>query len=84
MGRRIVDGMGLYAVIAADELRQADDEPNAERRVELLHNAARNLDVCLRAEVLALREAGETWATIGRLLGVTRQGAQQRFGRAIR
>lgn len=38
-----------------------------------------------RAErALRLREAGETWATIGKLLDVTRQRAQQLAAKAKR
>ena len=35
----------------------------------------------LREAVHAAREAGESWATIGAALDITRQAAQQRFGR---
>ncbi|WP_188701577.1 hypothetical protein [Microbacterium nanhaiense] len=35
----------------------------------------------LRAAVLAAREAGESWTVIGAALDITRQAAQQRFGR---
>lgn len=35
----------------------------------------------LAAAVLAARAAGDSWTMIGAALGVTRQAAQQRFGR---
>ncbi len=34
----------------------------------------------LRTAVAVARANGESWATIGMVLGVTRQAAQQRFG----
>ena len=36
----------------------------------------------LRAAVLEARAAGETWAMIGPMLGVSRQAAYQRFGQS--
>lgn len=37
----------------------------------------------LRHAVRAAREAGESWTVIGAALGVSKQAAQQRFGRAV-
>lgn len=33
-----------------------------------------------RAQVMRAREAGESWAAIARLLGVSKQGLHKRFG----
>ncbi|WP_115726791.1 hypothetical protein [Actinomyces culturomici] len=35
----------------------------------------------LRSAVAAARDTGASWATIGRVLGISRQAAQQRFGK---
>lgn len=50
------------------------------RHVTEAAEAAAVADAELRAAVLRAREAGETWAMIGMMLGITRQGAYQRFG----
>lgn len=42
---------------------------------------ARALDASIRGQVDELRRRGVSWARIGDVLGVTRQAAQQRFGR---
>lgn len=34
--------------------------------------------------VMDARDAGESWASIGRALGITKQAAQQRYGRLCR
>lgn len=39
-------------------------------------------DVSLRHQVEQARKAGVTWEHIGEVLGVTRQAAQAKFGRA--
>jgi hypothetical protein len=38
-------------------------------------------DADLRAAVTQARRAGASWSDVGEVLGVTRQSAQQRFGR---
>ena len=38
-------------------------------------------EMSVREGVQRLREAAVTWETIGRALGVTKQAAQQRYGR---
>lgn len=35
----------------------------------------------LRQQVVKARQTGHSWASIGFALGITRQAAQQRFGR---
>lgn len=39
------------------------------------------VDQELHAAVQRAREAGATWANIGQALGISKAGAQQRFGR---
>jgi predicted transcriptional regulator len=46
------------------------------------HRAA--VDLRIAAEARAARAAGATWNEIGRILGITRQAAQQRFGAVAR
>lgn len=57
----------------------ADDDGD-----ELTHlTAARHsVDVLTTGLVLAMRARGESWATIGEALGISKQAAQQRYGRA--
>lgn len=37
-------------------------------------------EMLIRAEIRNLRELGVSWTKIGKALGMTRQGAHQRFG----
>jgi DNA-directed RNA polymerase specialized sigma24 family protein len=46
--------------------------------------AARELDDAMREAVTGLRGTGYSWAEIATRLGVTRQAAQQRWGRKAR
>lgn len=65
---------------AADELLAAlrvDDDTAALRALSL---AAMSTSAATTAYVAALRAAGVPWSTIGDALGMTRQGAAQRFG----
>jgi hypothetical protein len=39
------------------------------------------LDDQIRASAKALQEQGYSWAEIGRVLGISKQAAQQRFGK---
>jgi hypothetical protein len=42
---------------------------------------ADDVEAAIRTAVIALRDFGYSWADIGHRLGVTRQAAQQRWGR---
>ena len=42
---------------------------------------AADVDQAIRERVASARSMGESWASIGEALGITRQAAQQRFGR---
>jgi hypothetical protein len=46
-----------------------------------LARTARLVEDGLRAHVSMAREAGSTWQQVGDALGVTKQAAQQRYGR---
>lgn len=54
------------------------------RHLRRIAAAAKTLDEAdaeLTAAVVAAREAGDSWAMIGTALGISRQGAFQRFGK---
>lgn len=53
------------------------------RGVAVALDASRAADEDLRRAVETAREAGETWADIGEVLGTSRQAAFQRFGRPV-
>ncbi|GAS94430.1 hypothetical protein RMCC_1396 [Mycolicibacterium canariasense] len=53
------------------------------RRIIAAKKAATDADAELVAAVRAARAAGDTWDAIGMALGTTRQGAYQRFGKAM-
>lgn len=70
-------------------------DPGLERRlgrdpqahldlVVLTQRAQDEIGSLLRSAVVAARAAGHSWEQIGRSLGMSRQAAQQRFGRMIR
>jgi hypothetical protein len=58
-----------------DVITAADNLKRARRRVEAA-------DQALREAVTQARRDGASWADVGAVLGITRQSAQQRFGRA--
>ncbi|WP_298888573.1 hypothetical protein [uncultured Serinicoccus sp.] len=59
----------------------ADDHLRLVRRAALAHEVSGEL---LQQAVTAARSGGQSWATLGQELGLSRQGAQQRFGGAGR
>ncbi len=59
------------------------DDPRAYLRlVAAARTAAEETSRLLREAVDGARHAGHSWDTVGRVLGVSRQAAQQRFGAA--
>lgn len=57
------------------------DDPRAYLRlVAATRTAAEETSRLLRESVDGARHAGHSWDTVGRVLGVSRQAAQQRFG----
>lgn len=52
------------------------------RRIIAAAEALGSADSELRAAVAAARAAGDTWDAIGVALGISRQAAYQRFGKA--
>lgn len=74
----------LYAShFAADQLREAGDEQNIRARLAGMNSARHNIESCIEEEVRAWREAGASWADVGEALGLTRQGAQQRYSKRL-
>jgi len=64
-------------------MRQALDalakETEPLRQLDAVRRARDAAEELERAHVKAARDAGCTWAEIGKLYGLTKQGAQQRF-----
>ena len=61
-----------------------EDDPQAYLRlVASTRVAAEQTSKLLREAIDGARAAGHSWDTIGRLLGVSRQAAQQRFGNNV-
>ena len=53
---------------------------NALTRLADLADEARTLDARIAESVGLARQAGASWSAIGREIGLTKQGAQQRYG----
>ncbi|WP_084259416.1 hypothetical protein [Microtetraspora malaysiensis] len=71
------------AVLAACEQgrKGLDDDPDAHLlMVAAASVAARESSRLLRQSITGARSAGHSWDALGRLLGISRQAAQQRFG----
>jgi hypothetical protein len=70
MAHRVIRKLGERAATDFDDLTAVAE-------------VAKAADEALRAAVTAIRASRPdvSWAYIGELLGVTRQGAQQRFGK---
>lgn len=60
---------------------QGPTAPEVQRQPELvlLVRRRRRLDDDIAAEVARLRAAGVSWTIIGQALGISRQGARQRY-----
>ena len=61
---------------ALDDLGSAKQPTSRLESARRLREAADRLE---QAHVDAARDAGLTWAEIGKIYGLTKQGAQQRF-----
>jgi hypothetical protein len=81
--RRLVenDDYAAFArrVLRAYSRRVADGDVEA---LTVMTGLAEEIDAAISQAVKGLREFGYSWAEIGSRLGVTRQAAQQRWGRA--
>ena len=67
----------LRRVIAAYSRRVAAGDIEA---ITAMANLAGHLEDATRQAITGLRESGYSWADIAMWLGITRQGAQQRWG----
>lgn len=71
----------------ADEIARRDrSQDRWDRAPELraLEDLARqriSLDEAILEQVQRARDAGHSWLSIGMMLGISKQGAQQRYGR---
>lgn len=52
-------------------------------RLDAVRECRERIEQLELGSVLAAREAGATWRDIGSLYGLSKQGAQQRFRRAV-
>jgi hypothetical protein len=57
------------------------EDPIELRRIGSANENLREASTELRSAVKAARELGRSWAEIGVVLGISKQAAQQRFGR---
>jgi hypothetical protein len=70
----------LRRVIAAYSRRVADGDIEA---ISSMANLGDHLDQAIRDAITGLRSYGYSWADIAMRLGITRQGAQQRWGTTV-
>jgi hypothetical protein len=66
-------------VLRAYARRVADGDVEA---LTLMLGLSAEIDTAIAQAVTGLKESGYSWAEIGSRLGITRQAAQQRWGRA--
>lgn len=75
------------AIVAAFDDHADDDYSVADsttlRELRAAAAARREADARIEAAALAAHRAGLSWGTIGVQLGITRQGARQRFDRLV-
>ena len=74
LGRAVLEGGPEQSVLDPD---RPEDHLAIVARAAVAELAGREL---LRQSVSAARGSGHSWAAIGRVLGLSRQAAQQRFG----
>ncbi|MHA7134608.1 hypothetical protein [Oerskovia turbata] len=82
--QRSLDDLLAEAVTAADpgigDRISTDPDAHLEL-VALTARASASADSLLATAVSSARSAGHSWEAVGAVLGITRQAAQQRFGR---
>ena len=62
--------------------REDRRDPQLYRNLEAAVRARSEAEEAIVKAVAAMRADGDTWATIGWILGTTGQAAQQRYGRS--
>lgn len=82
--QRVRDAVADAVMQTPDELAsRLDTDPSAALTlVDSARVAAEEASRLLRESIDGARAAGHSWGTIGELLGVSKQAAQQRFGSA--
>lgn len=75
------DELGLSAALTAEGFGAPGGRPG-EQSLAAASDLVRTADRTLHLFVTQEREAGSSWADIGRVLGISRQAAQRRFGAA--
>jgi hypothetical protein len=78
IARSVALNVGSMAYASAIERM---DNREALYALEAVKAAQVGVDIIARQAVAMARQDGETWEGIGAALGVTKQAAQQRFGR---
>jgi hypothetical protein len=82
--RRLVENDDYAAftrrILRAYARRVADGDVEA---LILMTSLADEIDTAIGQAVTGLRQSGYSWAEIGSRLGITRQAAQQRWGRPV-
>ncbi len=66
---------------AVEALTDEDRLASGPGRLEALSTAAKEAERAIRHEVTLARRLGISWAEIGTCLNVSKQAAQQRYGR---
>ena len=62
-----------------DEARREAAKHRPHNALELLASVRLDLDATIESTVVAARASGETWQSIGNALGMTRQGAWEKY-----
>ncbi|MFK7917732.1 MAG: hypothetical protein AB8G14_06615 [Ilumatobacter sp.] len=78
-----VDGIVAAFDEAVDQGRVRQVDGVVFRELRAAASGRRAAEERLEAAVVAAKEAGLSWGAIGAQLGVTRQGARQRFERLL-
>lgn len=71
----------IHSTLEAAEFA-AENYTSREAALSSLGRARTELDQLIRQTVDAARADGTSWDVIGMMLGVSKQGAQQRYGRS--
>ncbi len=83
--QQLIDELELEVLVKRFEDYEPREEdrrdPQLFRDLEAAVRARAEAEVAIVAAVGAMKADGDTWATIGRLLGTSGQAAQQRYGR---
>jgi len=79
MGKRSRQRRREAAAVVEAVQRPSDSQEQRQPELVLLVRRRQRLEADIAAEVVRLRAAGVSWTVIGAALGVSRQGARQRY-----